>query len=502
MIQKLLNGEALFVKFWNIPKYNSVYRTTRLLGNKEGISGSSISGYNIAINNYISDDRKKQAIEALKFITSEKMQKKCIIEGHIFTAINSLYDDRDVCQVIDCELIKNLQSFIHSYDADYHIQFKKYIYDFLFENKTIAETVNKIDDITKFYYISINPNISVEGLIIFIIIISLIVVMLFSLSFLFTKKYKPYFKFLSTDLWIINMLGNLLYLTSLILQYGYTTSLKCRFYFLMISLSVTLSNIPILYKLISIFPKENKNLEWIKNHKYLFISFFISIDILLNLIYLKSPYEVKEHYIPYGKNYKNCSFNSFNEMVVLLIIYIEKVLIIITINLFIFMEWNIKSSKKDVKLIFSAVSIYTLLLIIYMVIPAITLDNYVISFLFYSITGIVYSVTNFIFIYGIRIIKFGDNKDSEKHKFFRKAMNEFKSTSLNNNNFDTTTDTNENSINNKNTTLISKRRPSYIPNRRESLLVKMVYIHYNPENESEIKTNETNASSNISDLTF
>jgi len=52
-----------------------VYKKSILPGNIEGISGSTIGGYNIGINNKISNNRKEKAIEVFKYITSWDIQK-------------------------------------------------------------------------------------------------------------------------------------------------------------------------------------------------------------------------------------------------------------------------------------------------------------------------------------------------------------------------------------------------------------------------------------------
>ncbi|OUM62604.1 hypothetical protein PIROE2DRAFT_61788 [Piromyces sp. E2] len=80
-----------------ISSVNSVYTKTNLVGGKNGLSGTTIGGYNIGINNNINKSHKRLAIEAFKFITSKATQKKYLIKSQTLSAIDSLYDDPEKC---------------------------------------------------------------------------------------------------------------------------------------------------------------------------------------------------------------------------------------------------------------------------------------------------------------------------------------------------------------------------------------------------------------------
>lgn len=102
-------GNALFLKFYYIQNVNPAYKVSPLPGNTKGISASCIGGLNIGINKFISDERKKQAAEAIKFMTSFETQKYFAIEHGLTSGIEGIYDDKDVCKVLDCEVLKNMQ---------------------------------------------------------------------------------------------------------------------------------------------------------------------------------------------------------------------------------------------------------------------------------------------------------------------------------------------------------------------------------------------------------
>ena len=74
----------MFVKFYLFSspliekiKSNS-YVVSPLPGVKEGISGSIVTGYNVGVNNYISEERKKASIEVINYMASKNFQKKYV----------------------------------------------------------------------------------------------------------------------------------------------------------------------------------------------------------------------------------------------------------------------------------------------------------------------------------------------------------------------------------------------------------------------------------------
>jgi len=170
----LFSGNALFLRFFDLPIANPVYNKTILVGNKEGVSASSLGGSNIGINRAISNTKIKDAAKVLEFFTSFETQKYLVTKHFLASGIKSLYDDEDVCKIVNCELIKNIQfiarpsSLTNNYN-EYSTTFRNYLYEFLYGDKNAEEVLNKINDITKIYKISIKLSHSSSGLIIFII---------------------------------------------------------------------------------------------------------------------------------------------------------------------------------------------------------------------------------------------------------------------------------------------------------------------------------------------
>jgi len=153
---KLLNEvNAIFVKFYSIEFPG--YKMTALPGLKKGISGSAIVGYNIGISNAISEEKKKASVEVIKYLTSKEIQKKYVLSGDTISGITSLFHDEDVCSILNCEAYSNIQPLVRKVDPypfdiiKYNKKYVKYVYDNLFKDITISETLKNIDDITKIY---------------------------------------------------------------------------------------------------------------------------------------------------------------------------------------------------------------------------------------------------------------------------------------------------------------------------------------------------------------
>eukprot|EP00833_Pecoramyces_ruminatium_P006823 jgi/Orpsp1_1/1180855/evm.model.c7180000074881.1 len=205
---KIDNGKSLFVKYWYMNFTDMQYMVSPLPGRVENISGGIIGGTNMGINKLINEERKNAAIKAIEFITSKVNLKKYVINTKLYMPIKDLYDDEDVCNSLECEVFKNIQPIARPINkvkdySDYSEKFRKYAYEYIYENKTAKEVLNNIYDITQIYYLSLSTKDTYIGLIIFIIDIITGVVVILSLSLLYVKKYNRYFKFFTKDLWFM-----------------------------------------------------------------------------------------------------------------------------------------------------------------------------------------------------------------------------------------------------------------------------------------------------------
>jgi len=286
-----MNGKAIFIKYWLVGEpllSNPPYYTSILPGLKEGISGTLALGKNMGIVKNISKEKKNATLEVVKYFTS-KVNHMNFIKNKIYSVvIPELLDHEYVCKFAPCDLYKKIQftgepSFILDNDEpeNYRKIYKIYIYQILYENKTVEEIMKDFDDLTKIYTISLDTENSYIGLICFIFISVISLLMLLSLIFLFNDNFFPFFKFLSIDLWIITVLGSIIILWVPVINYGQTETFKCHLQPLLLCIGYTLNICPSMDKLISYFPEEYKITIWITKHKYIYLLLNILIDVLL-----------------------------------------------------------------------------------------------------------------------------------------------------------------------------------------------------------------------------
>ncbi|OUM68269.1 hypothetical protein PIROE2DRAFT_4009, partial [Piromyces sp. E2] len=229
-IKSLRSGNILFSNFWDFKIPN--YEKSLLPGKKKGINGSCIHGFNIGISKYITNDRILAAVEILKYFTSEEIQKEIIENFNVFSGIGNLYNDYEICSHINCKLAKEIQSIerpVTKYDNydKYSTKVSKIFYEFIHNGKSAEETVNDIKDITEIYFYSMRST--------------------------------------TFNLWILYIIGSLVMITSEVTKFGELNNFKCQSSRVMMTSGYTMVFIPMLYKLIVIFPQINKYSTWTYN---------------------------------------------------------------------------------------------------------------------------------------------------------------------------------------------------------------------------------------------
>jgi len=415
----------LFIRyFYGI--HAPIYRGYALPGKKEGVSGTIVVPNNFAVNKYIDDERKKAAVEFMKYISLKETQKKYIIKNGMFSGIIELYDDEEVCKLIECNIVKDAYPFsfmsndVNLFgDDNYHIKYKNNMYNYIYDNQPVSDVLKAILDITKIYSFSFITDGSYAGLIIFFFFIILTVNMVLSVVFIYIKKLENKFKFLSKGLWVITILGSLILMSSIFTLYGEVSDVKCHLRITLINVGFVLSICPSLYKLITNFPKSNKLSLVFENNKYISILMIMLITVGLNEIFAMTSYDIKEFTTSNGKNYKKCVMSNTLGRIFYYIIQIYNFTIILISLILIFMEWNLKETKLDVKYLATALFMDTLSLIL-----LITIENKFDDFIIYSvllaINIMIFSVSNHIFIYLVRILPIF--RSNEKYENTRKIL--------------------------------------------------------------------------------
>lgn len=503
---KLLDGKSIFLKFMiaSGPVMEKIqYEMSPFPGIKEGISASAATGDNIGIINYPNTkenkEKKEAALVTLKYITSKDVQKKYFKKKILIPGIKSLFYDIDACNDADCDLFQQLQLVsIPNYlinDYDYYSEyFKGYISDFLYGNATAESTLKNIENISKIYYITIDTKDSSFGLNIFISVLTIITIMLLSLIFLFIHDYNPFFEFLPQEYWIFTVIGSILIICICYTKFGLLTIFKCHLVIVFFSIGFTLTFIPFLQKLIINFPENNKISKLVYKHHILFSLFFIFIDILLNIILYYEPYSIITEYINNGRNFQKCILkNKIGKLIIILLI-IYKFIIILSILILSFIEWNIKKTHYDIRFFISVVYIDILCIVILYIFQLIEINNYI---SYYSIRGlliILISISNYMFLYGYRVIFGILHKKNLNLLFINNINKKFinNDTSINESNNVTTTYNNSTDIDEKN-----ENYTKSIISNKSSLMSKIMNYHYLTEgNDENIKSNINNFSLN------
>jgi len=446
-INHFMDGTALFLKYWTVPNAQlntSSYISSPLPGLTEGLSGGTIAGYNLGINKFITKDRLEAALIAFKFFTSKKIQKKYLISGLVVPAIPSIYEDEEVCAIENCNLYHGMQ-FIRrpvikeENFIEYYHQYVSYMNSYLYDNKEVKDILEKIDNIRKIHYISIISEENVISIGLFIFILNLIVLsfILLSLVLLYIKKFKDVFAFLSNDLWFISIFGLVVLLGICFTRYGPVTQFKCKLNLVLLLFGYSLNMIPVLYKLIIIFPEDNKYSLWISNHKYIFILLFLLIDSLFSILLLIfGKNNVKQIKIKDGENFEKCAMNYSFGLFFSVILSIYFFILTNTFLLLIFIEWNQRNYVKDIRFIISILYIDILLIILQLIINIKMIKNYKSHFLINEAIVTIMVITHYILIYGFRVI-LKNNKKSNEKSIIKEAlkMNENYQESLKNRNF-------------------------------------------------------------------
>jgi len=289
--------------------------------------------------------------------------------------------------------------------VDYSNKFREYIYEYLYGNETASDILEKIDDLTRIHYFSINPKDNIIGFVIFILVTILIILMILSLIFLFIDKFKICFKFLPIELWFFVVIGSCLMMSALYTELGEIKLYKCYLKPLFLCIGYTINIIPILYKLIINFPDKNKFSVWVFNHKFIFLSIFIILDFISSGLFLISPYNVETKKIYEEKKYHICIGQNYFGVIIVGMMLLFRIMIFICIMVLIFIEWNIRETYYDIRFLISAIFTDLLCYAIILMLKYLNVKdlNYVIYFIIYAIINITFSVSNYIFLYAFKV---------------------------------------------------------------------------------------------------
>jgi len=431
---EVTGANFLFIRYFyliHLPRFKG----SALPGKREGVSGSIVIPNNIAISKYVSEERRNAALEFLKFVVSKDSQREYIAKNNLISAIPELYDEEEVCNVTECDLIKDAYPFsvmsndLNKFcDDSYHEKYRDNILDYMYHDEPLDKVLKIIENITKIFVFSIKTEDSSIGLVIFIIILTISAIMILSLVFAFNKNFENRFQFLSKDSWVITILGSIVLMASILTLYGQVTNTKCHLKIMIVNIGFVLSICPSLYKLATNFPESNRVSMWIERNKYIFILIVMTLTVMVNALLFVSPYSFQELASPDGIHYRKCRMNKTIGNVIYYLIQCYDAFIIVISLLLIFMEWSLEETNLDVKYLATALFMDVLSLILLNILDRIRFDDYIVYNVLLSITIIVFSIFNYLFIYLVRVIPvFGYNAEYEDS---RKILGKVSSTGI------------------------------------------------------------------------
>lgn len=448
---KLKDGKAVFLNYWMLTgeisnALKQHYNMTILPGRNEDLSSTSVYGFNIGINSLLettyseSDDvsnaeKLEAATKVVEYIVSKDLQKKYFIGGECIAAIPSLYEDEDVCKLYDCELFKKLQPVVNKvYESNngmyeknvYESKYRKYAIKYLFEDHVdLDQTLRKIEDITKIYYVPLDKIEFSFGLIMIVLIAVISLLMLLSLIFLFFENYQPFFKILSADSWFILIMGIIMMLCSTLTYLGELSIGKCYLKISLMEMGITLYLFIILYELIFNLPSEIKLIEWIKKHKYIVLFILLSIDVLLIGLTHLDPYSVEIILVEDGNNYKTCKMKYLLGKMITMMLTLEKVLLVFLVSFLLFVEWNMKKIHYEVRFILFAIYSNLLVLSTSLIINFIHIKSYYLKFILQQCVLIFISIFSYTCSYGFKLFLAFIGKKDLKIAFINKINKNF-----------------------------------------------------------------------------
>jgi len=408
---KLFSGQALFIDLFYMGRL-PFYKATALPGKNDKVSGTTCSSSNLLINKYISDDKKNAAVDFIKYITSDEIQREFFLSGQAFSPINKLYDE-EACQNIDCEVALGAQPYSFTLDEPefldkkfYSNKIKEYAYDYIYGNTALNDVIKKIVDLKKIYSVSLGTDDSSIGLNILIISIVILFLMCTFLTIYIVKtKCKTKSKFFPNDLWILSLVGTAIMVCANFTVFGEVTAAKCYLQTTIFNVGFYINISPIMVQVISNFPTSNKYTKWFgqQKNKYTFICSMILVQLFLIGLSMIKSYTVDIVIIENGENYLSCVMkNSFGKFMVNMIEIIQ-IVVNIVLLFFYFLEWNLIDTAFDIKVLFSLSVLDILCSIIYHVLKRIDFNNFIYSNLVSFLVITILPITNFIFVYLLKI---------------------------------------------------------------------------------------------------
>jgi len=486
-IKNCLNSDkCLFVKTKSNAQFTGNYTKSNIPGKIEGISGSCLGGYSLGINKFVSKEKKEVALKIMEFIGSYEFQSNVIMKSGLQSAYDSLYKNEVICQDYEqCKEFKSIQPIIRPINeaedyTTYSQQFRNYLLKYLYNDEDLTKCLQGIQYLTKVIFEDYSAGIN-QLFTVMVAISDFVMVACYCLAF--TKKHRYKFKLLSPFYWFLYMLGQII-----VTGYGFTgmgelTDVKCQLKPLLFSIGFTLSNTVLLVRILINFPEsERRFVRYCERNFGRTILFSIAIDVILNAAVLSQHYGSGVFFDGNTLYYK-CMLESTLGWIFLILLFAYKVLILMTIAVLIFIEWNIQEFKYDIHYATATLFLSFIVYLIFGMLQYITFKSYKERFFIPGFLVYLYGVSSFGTYFFARFFSKYNEEDTQEN-IVKKAKGLDKKNSL--------------EKNNSNMNIRHSDSTSIYPQKKNSMVDRIMNLHnYGDEikKSSEILKSSTNSSS-------
>jgi len=252
-------------------------------------------------------------------------------------------------------------------------------------------------------------------------------IFLFSFIYVFLKRSKKEFDFLSFSNWCLFLFGLTILTSSCITNIGDLNQFTCNLRPFLITIGLSYTYIPFFIKMVSLYPNKNRISVFVKNNNGIIILFLMLTDILLNILWIVFDQEkIGKETVIDGASFKICKPTQKRiGMLIFLVTVFKDIMIIGSMSYLTVIEWNVDSFKKDIRNVGYALYLNAINIVIYLVVIYVHIScRYTYNCLRIGVL-IVTVMSNLIVIIGPKIYKISFSKRKSSHfninKFIEKT---------------------------------------------------------------------------------
>jgi len=331
------------------------------------------------------------------------------------SAIHNTYNDQEICQKIDCDKFRSMQGIVRpgSSEVNYE-QYSKTIrglaksYILGETDLTAKEIMQKIDDIRKIHFIELT---SLTSILILSFTVLTVILLFSAYIYVSIKRFRTQFIFLPFNYWCVFILGIVITLFYCFTGIYKLEDYNCSIRPFLLSIGFSLIYVPLLLKMIIIFPKKNNLTKFVKDHFTLCFFLFLIIDIAINIAWtIVDPLIVEKKIIDNGKNFQYCRIDGTLNRVFEYILFGYKILILLVMCILVFAEWNLVAFRSDIRSITSTIYTNLLLIVMFIVLIHINIEDRYIHFGIKAGLVIAFCLSTLIIIIGSKVYQISFNK--------------------------------------------------------------------------------------------